>query len=103
MLTSAVSADTGVDLLKAAIEATRTTIESKGGVMTVKAAVRVPLCDLTCLPTSSITDHCPHLPPSPSLQPRVTSARDDTELARLMEQLQLQHEEVDGDDDDDED
>lgn len=69
MITNSLTKDAGIDVLNKAMEVVKAEIESRGGTYAVKMA------------------------------PRVTSQRDETELQRLMEQLEKENAEVAGDDD----
>eukprot|EP00500_Bicosoecida_sp_ms1_P005136 CAMPEP_0203816006 /NCGR_PEP_ID=MMETSP0115-20131106/14174_1 /ASSEMBLY_ACC=CAM_ASM_000227 /TAXON_ID=33651 /ORGANISM="Bicosoecid sp, Strain ms1" /LENGTH=368 /DNA_ID=CAMNT_0050724903 /DNA_START=27 /DNA_END=1133 /DNA_ORIENTATION=- len=72
LLTQSMTKEAGVSALSGAIDAVKTEIEKRGGTFALKMA------------------------------PRVTSQRDESELTRLMEQLEKQNTEVAGDDEDEE-
>jgi len=69
VITQALAKEVGIGLLQAAVDKIKATIEARGGTFQLKAA------------------------------PRVTSQRDETELTRMLEQLEEENKEVDGDDD----
>lgn len=73
MLTSTLDKAAGIDVLNGAIAAAKAEVEKHGGQLAVKKA------------------------------PTVTSSRDDSELQRMLEDLEMANEEVSGDEDSDED